>query len=111
LQIALLEKNEFKMNLQPVDVHELIVKAVDSIRLQVEQRTGQITAHLNALQHELQSDEVHLYNVICNLLDNANKYSPATPDIHLITQNIAGGLVIAVEDKGMGMSKDTQQRV
>ncbi|MEJ8757059.1 ATP-binding protein [Pontibacter sp. H259] len=111
LQIALLEKNEFKMKLEPVDVHLLIIKAIESIRLQVEQRMGQINVQLDALTHELKSDEVHLYNVICNLLDNANKYSPAAPEINLTTQNVEGGILIAVDDKGMGMSKDTQQRV
>jgi signal transduction histidine kinase len=111
LQIAQLEKNEFRMNLQPIDVHALIIKAIEGIRLQVEQRLGHINVQLEALEHELHSDEVHLYNVICNLLDNANKYSPASPDIHLVTKNVNGGIVIAVEDKGIGMSKDTQQRV
>nr|WP_255709946.1 HAMP domain-containing sensor histidine kinase [Pontibacter harenae] len=111
LQIALLEKNEFKMNLQPVDVHLLIVKAIESIKLQVEQRYGQIWVQLEALEHELNLDEVHLYNVICNLLDNANKYSPTEPIISLTTSNKNGGLLIAVEDKGIGMSKDAQQRV
>ncbi|MBC5994295.1 sensor histidine kinase [Pontibacter cellulosilyticus] len=111
LQIARLEKNDFKLDFKPVDVHILITKAIESIRLQVEERLGQIHIQLNALQHELNSDEVHLFNVICNLLDNANKYSPTSPDIKLVTQNVAGGLLIAVEDKGMGMSKETQQRV
>ncbi|MFD2515295.1 sensor histidine kinase [Pontibacter locisalis] len=111
LQIALLEKNEFKMKLEPVDLHVLIIKAIESVRLQVEQRLGNIQLHLEAAHSELHSDEVHLYNVICNLLDNANKYSPASPDINLTTRNVAGGIMIAVDDKGMGMSKDTQQRV
>ena len=111
LQIAQLEKNEFAMNLQPVDLHLLIVKAVESIRLQVEERFGQITAQLNALEHELKLDEVHAYNVICNLLDNANKYSPSSPEIRLVTQNVEGGILLAVEDKGMGMTRDTQLRV
>ncbi|QCR22951.1 ATP-binding protein [Pontibacter sp. SGAir0037] len=111
LQIALLEKNEFKMNLQQVDVHTLIIRAIESINLQIEQRLGHISMQLNALEHELRSDEVHLYNVICNLIDNANKYSPGSPEINLSTQNINGGILIAVEDKGIGMTKDTQQRV
>lgn len=111
LQIAQLEKNDFKMNFKPVDVHILAAKAIESIRLQVEERLGQIHMQLNARHHELRLDEVHLFNVICNLLDNANKYSPASPEIKLETQNLDGGLLIAVEDKGMGMSKETQQRV
>ncbi|WP_461491041.1 sensor histidine kinase, partial [Pontibacter sp. HJ8] len=111
LQIAQLEKNEFAMNLQLIDLHALIAKAVESIQLQVEERMGQITAQLNALEHVLKLDEVHAYHVICNLLDNANKYSPGSPEIKLVTQNVDGGIILAVEDKGMGMTRDTQLRV
>jgi signal transduction histidine kinase len=111
LQIAQLEKNDFKMNLQLLDLHALIAKAVESIQLQVEERMGQITAQLNALEHELKLDEVHAYNVICNLLDNANKYSPGSPEIKLVTRNVDGGIILAVEDKGMGMTRDMQLRV
>ncbi|HEY4651498.1 MAG TPA: HAMP domain-containing sensor histidine kinase, partial [Pontibacter sp.] len=111
LQTALLEKNEFRIKFEPVDVHQLIARAIECIRLQVEQRLGTIDVQLHALKHELRSDEVHLYNVICNLLDNANKYSPAAPEISLSTRNADGGILIAVSDNGMGMSKDAQQRV
>ncbi|MBD1395597.1 HAMP domain-containing histidine kinase [Pontibacter sp. JH31] len=111
LQIAQLEKNDYRMNLQPVDLHALIEKAIDSIRLQVEERLGQITTQLCAFEHELKLDEVHVYNIICNLLDNANKYSTESPDIVLMTQNVEGGVLLAVEDKGVGMTRDTQLRV
>jgi two-component system, OmpR family, phosphate regulon sensor histidine kinase PhoR len=111
LQIAQLEKNDYRMNLQAVDLHGLICKAVESIRLQVEERSGKLTTQLQALEPELKLDEVHFYNVICNLLDNANKYSPSSPDIFLETQHVAGGMLLAVEDKGMGMTRDTQLRV
>ncbi|WP_299707687.1 HAMP domain-containing sensor histidine kinase [uncultured Pontibacter sp.] len=111
LQIAQLEKNDYRMNLQTVDLHHLICKAVESIRLQIEERSGKLTTRLQAPETELQLDEVHFYNVICNLLDNANKYSPSSPDILLETQNVAGGMLLAVEDNGLGMTRDTQLRV
>lgn len=50
-------------------------------------------------------------NVISNLLDNANKYSPRKPVITVETQNTPTGIVISVSDKGMGISKANQKRI
>ncbi|SIR24859.1 sensor histidine kinase [Pontibacter lucknowensis] len=111
LQIARLEKNDYQMNLARTDLHALVLKAVESIHLQVAERQGVITTELHATGPELELDEVHFYNVICNLLDNANKYSPDRPAIRVETYNTAGGTLLAVEDKGMGMTRDTQLRV
>jgi two-component system, OmpR family, phosphate regulon sensor histidine kinase PhoR len=111
LQIARLEKNDYQMNLAPTDLHTLVHKAIGSIRLQVEERKGGISTELNATNPTLALDEVHFYNVICNLLDNANKYSPDQPCIRIESRDTAGGVLLAVEDKGMGMSRDTQLRV
>ncbi|MBF8962872.1 HAMP domain-containing histidine kinase [Pontibacter sp. FD36] len=111
LQIARLEKNDYQMNLARTDLHALVLKAVESIHLQVAERQGTITTELHATTPDLELDEVHFYNVICNLLDNANKYSPDRPVIRIETYNTAGGTLLAVEDKGMGMTRDTQLRV
>jgi two-component system phosphate regulon sensor histidine kinase PhoR len=56
-------------------------------------------------------NKVHLTNVIANLLDNANKYSPGQPQIRIGTQNTHNGLIISVEDKGIGISLDHQQHI
>ncbi|PKV76186.1 sensor histidine kinase [Pontibacter ramchanderi] len=111
LQIARLEKNDYEMTLKHTDLHALVRKAIESIHLQVAERQGTITTKLHAAAPELELDEVHFYNVICNLLDNANKYSPDRPAICIQTYDTAGGIVLAVEDKGMGMTRDAQLRV
>ena len=111
LQIARLEKDDYQMNLARTDLHALVLKAIESIHLQVEERQGIVTTELHATAPDIELDEVHFYNVICNLLDNANKYSPDRPAIRIQTYNTAGGILLAVEDKGMGMTRDTQLRV
>lgn len=111
LQIARLEKNDYEMNLIRTDLHALVLKAVESIYLQVAERQGTIITDLQATGPDIELDEVHFYNVICNLLDNANKYSPGPPAIRIHTYNTTGGILLAVEDKGMGMTRDAQLRV
>lgn len=111
LQMATLDKKEFKLKMEKVDIHEIIDNAIQNINLQVEKRGGAIKKDLKAKKREIVADEVHLTNIIYNLLDNANKYSPEKPEITITTHNVNGGLSVKVEDKGVGMSKDVQSKI
>jgi len=46
---------------------------------------------------------MHIFNVITNLLENAEKYSDNAPQIHVETKNNRNGLYILVKDKGIGI--------
>ena len=111
LQIAVLDRTDFRLKLQPCDLHDIALKALHNIDLQVESRQGIVETRLHATKTCLQADEVHLTNVILNLLDNALKYSPETPHITVCTNNEAHGICIAITDKGQGMSKEAQGKV
>lgn len=111
LTIARLDKKEFDFHWEPVNVHELIEDAVQSIILQVEKRGGMIETNLNAMNSVVTSDKTHFSNVIYNLLDNANKYSLGQPEITVKTVNKTNGVVISVEDKGIGMTRTVQGKI
>lgn len=111
LQMALLDNREIRLNMEPVDVHELLIRAVDCIRLQVESREGMISTHFLAVRCMVPADEMHLYNVFMNLLDNANKYSPEKPEIAVLTTNTETAIEIVFDDKGIGMSREAQKKI
>jgi two-component system phosphate regulon sensor histidine kinase PhoR len=54
---------------------------------------------------------VHLTNIIFNLLDNANKYSPEKPQISIQTEETPEGIAIRVSDKGIGMTKESIKNI
>jgi two-component system phosphate regulon sensor histidine kinase PhoR len=111
LQIATLEKSDFKLNIQLVDVHEVVTKTIENIAIQIENRGGQIVTQLKADHPMVEADEVHLTNIVFNLLDNANKYSPEPPQIRLGTEDSKRGLVITIADRGQGIAKDTIAKI
>jgi len=111
LTIARLDKKEFEFKWQAVNLHEVIEDAIQSIVLQVEKKGGSITSELQAANPIATSDSCHFANLIYNLLDNANKYSPNVPEIKISTRNTNKGVLISVEDKGIGMTKIVQSRI
>lgn len=111
LQMALIDKSDFQLKVSDVNMHEIISQAIENVNLQVQRRGGQILQHLDAAEPVIEGDATHLSNVIHNLLDNANKYSPDAPEISVITRNVQGGLEVIVQDKGIGMTKEVRKLI
>ncbi len=111
LQIAAIEKQDFSLVKEELNIHEMILSLVDNMKIQVESKGGRITTILNAAICEIKGDETHISNCIMNLLDNANKYSPDSPNILVRTESTANSLLISVQDHGIGMNKETQRHV
>jgi two-component system phosphate regulon sensor histidine kinase PhoR len=111
LQTAILEKGNLHLRPEAIDMHKLIADAIHKIDIQIEIRDGVITQSLLAEHPLIKADKVHLSNVIFNLLDNANKYSPRKPQIMVSTADAENGLFIRVHDKGMGISKTNLKRI
>ena len=56
-------------------------------------------------------DAVLLQQVVVNLLDNADKYSPAGLPIDISVETTSLGLSIAVADRGPGIPDSLQQKI
>lgn len=106
LQMAAMDRNDIELKREPLSLLELVERAVEKTSLQVESRSGQIKVIDNATQKTVNGDHTHLTNILVNLLDNANKYSNSPPDITIRLFNRADQLHIAVQDRGIGMSKE-----
>ena len=111
LNMSKLERKEMQLFLKQTDVRELIRKLAESFRLIVEERGGTLTEDFTAERFILKVDEFHLSNALINLLDNANKYSPETPEINIKTRNEGNKYVIEISDKGMGMEPFNKKKI
>ena len=111
LTIARLDKKDFEFKWEAFNLHHVIEDAIQSIVLQVEKKGGTVTSELTAVNPVATSDLCHFANLVYNLLDNANKYSLNAPEIKISTRNTTKGVLILVEDKGIGMTKAVQSRI
>ena len=111
LSIARLEKKELKLEQTEVNLNDLVVAVLDSMDLQLQKKSAKVVLSLDAIDPIVIGDELHLSNVLYNLIDNANKYSAEEPLITIKTKNTAKGVIISIADEGIGMTKDQSKRI
>jgi two-component system phosphate regulon sensor histidine kinase PhoR len=113
LKSALLDRQEIQLNKRPLHVHQIIEDVADNFVLRLQEKGGDMEIHLNAENDLIEGDEVHINNIVNNLLDNAVKYSKdgVAPHISLSTSSSPKKFVIRIEDNGIGMARDTVKRI
>lgn len=111
LNMSKLERNEVNLFLKETDVRALIKEITESFGLIVSQRNGVLQQEFNTEKYKFKIDEFHISNALINLLDNANKYSPETPEIKIKTYNEGNWYVIEISDKGMGMEVHNRGKI
>ncbi len=111
LQFARLEKGSLKLKMERVNMHELLEAALQKTKLQVDKQEGYLKSYLHASQTVVEGDPLHLLNIISNLLDNAVKYSKEIPEITVFSRSTEEMVTFAIQDRGIGMSKEALKRV
>ena len=111
LRTAVMDKGELKLKIIDIDVNQVVDQVLHNMKIQLEQRGGQFITDLKAMHTMVQADKIHLTNVVFNLVDNALKYTEKIPVIKVGTRNESNGVVVYVEDNGIGISKENQKKI
>ena len=111
LQTAILEKGQLNLRKENIDLHTIDTEVIRKISIKVQIRDGSITTDFRAANPVILADKVHLTNVINNLLDNANKYTPKRPEIRVSTVDRENGVLLSISDNGVGISKANQKKI
>lgn len=111
LHLAKVDKEDFKLENRPLELNTLIAAVADSMSLQLEKQKATIELDLQAKNDVVLADELHLSNVVFNLIDNALKYCDGEAKIKISTQNLGKQVVCTVQDNGLGMSKDQIDKI
>lgn len=106
LNVAKLDKEKLVLSKERCSIHELMLEAKESFDLNQTDNGGTIELKLDAANDCLDIDEVHITNVIYNLLDNAVKYCEQTPEIIIQTFSDAKYFHLHISDNGIGIKRE-----
>jgi two-component system phosphate regulon sensor histidine kinase PhoR len=111
MQLSLYEGHEIRLNIDAIDIHALIKNCVKNLSLQRPESEADIRYELEATDPVIEADEVHICNIITNIIDNAMKYATGNPEITVATRNENEGVLMSFIDKGIGISREDQQHI
>ncbi|AFK03820.1 integral membrane sensor signal transduction histidine kinase [Emticicia oligotrophica DSM 17448] len=108
LNTARLERGKFELNIQLQEIHGLIYEVTEGTQAELEEG---LKMEFNAVRSSIYADRTQLVSLIRNLLENAIKYSSKPPNITIRTENTTEGLVLSVIDKGIGIPKESIDKI
>lgn len=113
LQMSMFDRQKATLKMKEIDANELITGVINTFALKVERYNGKITSNLEATDPVIFADEMHITNVIFNLMDNAVKYKKPEEDLELNvrTWNEPGKLMISIQDNGIGIKKENLKKI
>jgi signal transduction histidine kinase len=111
LEIAKYSRGTFKLNLHPVDIARLMGEIVTRFKPYLDQHDQQLTTRIAGDLPRAFLDPSRIEQVMINLLSNASKFSPENGNISLTARLHNNELLVEVQDNGIGISPDEQQRL
>lgn len=105
--------NRLALKLTEVDMEELVINVTSIFSLKVENANGILDVDLNAQDTMVHGDEMHLTNIIFNLLDNAMKYRrpDVAPIIRVETGSDKNDFIIRISDNGQGIKREYLKKI
>ncbi len=113
LQLSMYENQKANLNMVELNINELIIGIIKTFTLKVEKNGGKIVSQLKAGDSVILADEMHITNVIFNLMDNAVKYRRQDSQLELTvsTRNDSKNLYISIQDNGIGIKKENLKKI
>ncbi|BBA36773.1 hypothetical protein sS8_4850 [Methylocaldum marinum] len=103
LDVSRIVQGKFKLQRTPVDLTALLSQTIEAAQPQFEARRHLFTVSLPKYPLRFEADPVRLTQMISNLLDNANKYTPDGGRIWLNVDHADNEVAISVRDNGEGI--------
>ncbi len=111
LNIARLEKDEFKLNLEKIELTSLLGKVMQTEKIKFENKGGDLILKTTLEDQYIYADKLHLTNVLTNILDNALKYCRDNPLVTILMTETKEHNVVSISDNGIGIDSDQVKKI
>ncbi|MGK7651024.1 sensor histidine kinase [Roseovarius sp. B08] len=111
LDLQKIEAGEIDFQMQPLCGNDLAKEAVDSISGYADMLGIGVELHTCEDECVISGDQKRLIQVMNNLLSNALKFSKENGVVKVRVENVGSRVRISVEDKGMGIPENAEERV
>jgi len=111
LDVSRVTRGLVSLSTQVLDLKRVVDDAAEQIRPLIAARRHRVAIDLPSAPAHVKGDHKRLVQVVANLLNNANKYTPEGGVIHLRLDSQGADYVMSVHDDGIGMEPGLVERV
>jgi len=111
LNIARLEKDQFRLNLEAIDLVQLVGRIAEMESIKYGEAGGQLYFETQLENAIVRADKLHLTNVISNILDNAIKYCQSNPEVRISLTEKNNNFRLTISDNGIGIKKENLRKI
>ncbi|MFN0013824.1 MAG: sensor histidine kinase [Saprospiraceae bacterium] len=104
LHLGGLDKGEFLLQKQAVDLRDLANEVVAEMDIQIREHDARVEVKASGPDGTMEADRLHLGNAFRNILDNALKYGSARPVVQIGIESATDGWRISFSDNGTGLT-------
>lgn len=103
LDMSRIISGNLHLEVQPIVLHELIQRAIDTVRQSAAGKRIRIRTLLDSSIGVVRGDPHRLQQVLWNLLSNAVKFTPQDGRIQVVLERVNSHVEIVIEDSGIGI--------
>jgi PAS domain S-box-containing protein len=107
LDISRISQGKVTLKVDGIELKTFVSSALETAKPIIEARSHRLTVRLPDEEKWVRGDGVRLAQIVANLLNNAAKYTSQGGEIVLDASEVAGELVISVQDNGIGIAVDS----
>jgi CheY-like chemotaxis protein len=111
MDVARLERGKVVLKKERLDLNRVVSSAVETCLHAAQERGHNVSVRFGINALPVEGDAVRLEQIVCNLLNNAAKFTPRPSEILVQTSVEAGFALVAVEDKGIGFQAEAAEHL
>jgi signal transduction histidine kinase/CheY-like chemotaxis protein len=111
MDVARLERGKVVLKKERLDLNRVVSSAVETCLHAAQERGHNVSVRFGINALPVDGDAVRLEQIVCNLLNNAAKFTTRADEILVQTSVEAGFALVAVEDKGIGFQPEAAEHL
>lgn len=111
LDVQCMEAGRLQLKFQALNIQDMLKQCVEEIQPLVDDKGQEIRLEIPGKPLHVVGDRVRLAEVLINLLQNANKFSPSRGSVIIRVEEDIDSITVTITDNGIGIDKKDIGRV
>ena len=111
LDLASIQAGHLHVDMEPFRIADAIDSVLEKYRERAQRRQIRLRVDIARSLSEMVSDQRRVEQILGNLISNAVKFTPPGGEVVISVSNVEDTVEISVEDNGIGIPEEEQERV